>query len=137
MCCAQTGSGKTCAFLMPVVMHLQVASKWADHFVNGASAAPSALVLAPTRELAIQMASDKSNANLELLDVLEGLGHDDGKLTRELQESMKALLDTENAPLEDDDVARFADAFADVIVKSAGRGGLARAKLDKAGWVPD
>ncbi len=89
------------------------------------------------RDLAIQMASDKSNANLELMDVLEGLGHNDGKLTTELQESMKTLLDTENAPLEDEDVARFADAFADVIVKSAGRGGLARAKLDKAGWVPD
>ena len=88
------------------------------------------------RELAIQMASDKSNANLELLDVLEGLGHADSKLTVELQDSMKALLDSEGADLEDDDVARFADAFADVIVKSAGRGGLARAKLDKAGWVP-
>ena len=49
----------------------------------------------------------------------------------------KHLVDRVLAPLEDEDVARFADAFADVIVKSAGRGGLARAKLDKAGWVPD
>lgn len=89
------------------------------------------------RELAVQMVSDKSNANLELLDVLEGLGHADGKLTAELQDSMKFLLDTEGAALEDDDVARFADAFADVIVKSAGRGGLARAKLVQAGWVPE
>jgi len=89
------------------------------------------------RDLANQMSSDKSNANLELFDVLEGLSHADGKLTSELQESMKALLDGEGAPLEDDEVARFADAFADVIVKSAGRGGLARAKLNKAGWIPE
>ena len=88
------------------------------------------------RDLAVQMTTHKSNANLEILDVLEGLGPTDGKLTAELQKSMKALLDTEDALLEDDDVARFADAFADVIVKSAGRGGLARAKLDEAGWVP-
>ena len=82
------------------------------------------------------MTSEKSNANQELMDVLGGLGHSDGKLTTELQESMKTLLDTQAAELEDDDVGRFADAFADVIVKSAGRGGLARSKLDKAGWVP-
>ncbi|MBT6489594.1 MAG: hypothetical protein HOK97_07525, partial [Deltaproteobacteria bacterium] len=88
------------------------------------------------RELAIQMASDGSNANLELIDVLEGLSHADGKLTSALQESMKALLDSEGAPIEDDDVAKFADAFADVIVQSAGRGGLARTKLNQTGWIP-
>ena len=85
MCCAQTGSGKTCAFLMPVVMHLQVASKWADHFVNGASAAPSALVLAPTRELAIQIeleAQKLCNGSGILAAVVYGGANARGQLTR-------------------------------------------------------
>ena len=67
MCCAQTGSGKTCAFLLPVVLKLSSNGKgkrWNDQFVNYknnnknnrfTAAAPSALVLAPTRELAIQI----------------------------------------------------------------------------------
>ena len=61
MCCAQTGSGKTCAFLLPVVIRLGAAMeqgylgrKWADHF-EGNAAAPIAIVLAPTRELAQQI----------------------------------------------------------------------------------
>ena len=48
---------------------------------------------------------------------------------------MKTLVDLKEAPLEDDDLGRFADALADIIVQSAGRGGLARAKLNKAGWI--
>ena len=61
MCCAQTGSGKTCAFLLPVVVRLgrsmeqgYLGRKWNDHF-DGTAAAPIAIVLAPTRELAIQI----------------------------------------------------------------------------------
>mmetsp|Transcript_20788 Transcript_20788/g.25181 ORF Transcript_20788/g.25181 Transcript_20788/m.25181 type:complete len:699 (+) Transcript_20788:114-2210(+) len=60
MCCAQTGSGKTFAFLLPVVLSLSKTlnqngeKKWVDNF-EGDSSAPSALVLAPTRELAIQI----------------------------------------------------------------------------------
>ena len=56
MCCAQTGSGKTCAFLLPVVLSLSAGpkKKWADHF-HGKSCAPAALILAPTRELAMQI----------------------------------------------------------------------------------
>ena len=56
MCCAQTGSGKTCAFLLPVVADVYAAGSRtrADQF-DGKAAAPAALVLAPTRELAIQV----------------------------------------------------------------------------------
>ena len=75
MCCAQTGSGKTCAFLLPMVSSLAGAGTGGggggggagaggagagrrrsrdDQFVGTASA-PAALVLAPTRELAIQI----------------------------------------------------------------------------------
>ena len=63
MCCAQTGSGKTCAFLLPVVAHLGNAGGGAStvlpYFARGGAdqvaAAPRCVVLAPTRELAIQI----------------------------------------------------------------------------------
>jgi len=61
MCCAQTGSGKTCAFLFPIVVKLGNSRQgkkkdipWSNRFDQDA-AAPVALVLAPTRELAIQI----------------------------------------------------------------------------------
>ena len=56
MACAQTGSGKTAAFLFPIIHTLldvgprPYRSKIARHQV-----APEALVLAPTRELAVQI----------------------------------------------------------------------------------
>jgi len=51
MCCAQTGSGKTCAFLLPVCTQLvKVQPKF-----DGKAASPRCIVLAPTRELAIQI----------------------------------------------------------------------------------
>ncbi|KAG5466891.1 hypothetical protein LSCM1_01068 [Leishmania martiniquensis] len=52
MACAQTGSGKTAAFLIPVVQYMLV------HGVSPArqrKSYPLALVLAPTRELAVQI----------------------------------------------------------------------------------
>jgi len=44
--CAQTGTGKTAAFAVPVLQHLQISRRHRG---------PRALVLAPTRELAIQI----------------------------------------------------------------------------------
>mmetsp|Transcript_13613 Transcript_13613/g.22449 ORF Transcript_13613/g.22449 Transcript_13613/m.22449 type:complete len:869 (-) Transcript_13613:698-3304(-) len=76
MCCAQTGSGKTCAFLLPMIVALtkfceeQVASSYADEgaqetsrqsekryesSVNEQGVHPLAIILAPTRELASQI----------------------------------------------------------------------------------
>ena len=81
------------------------------------------------------MATDDTIANLETIDTLEGLSHNDATISNELQAAMKVLLDSEGGPVTDEAVGRFADAFADVVVKSAGRGGLARGKLNKAGWV--
>jgi len=61
MCCAQTGSGKTCAFLLPVVAALVGQSKTKGVNKNNDNsnglepAKPKCIVLAPTRELASQI----------------------------------------------------------------------------------
>eukprot|EP01047_Picozoa_sp_COSAG01_P065123 COSAG01_NODE_8743_length_2675_cov_0.899845_3_plen_220_part_00 len=52
MACAQTGSGKTLAFMLPICWHLL---KRGAPPPSDRSVAISALVLAPTRELAIQI----------------------------------------------------------------------------------
>lgn len=48
---AKTGSGKTCGFLLPGMLHIQATRKDAR---NG----PTLLVLAPTRELAMQIKTE-------------------------------------------------------------------------------
>lgn len=50
--CAQTGTGKTAAFALPILQKLHAASK------GQATRGPRALVLAPTRELATQIATN-------------------------------------------------------------------------------
>lgn len=45
---AKTGSGKTCGFLLPGMMHINATRK-------DPRAGPTMLVLAPTRELAMQV----------------------------------------------------------------------------------
>jgi ATP-dependent RNA helicase DDX3X len=52
MCCAQTGSGKTCAFLLPIAAML--APNGAQQMLPR-TVSPQAIVLAPTRELAQQI----------------------------------------------------------------------------------
>merc|ERR1719230_2014571 len=55
MACAQTGSGKTCAFMVPCLESL-LRSGPPNHVQSrGRNAMPCALVLAPTRELASQI----------------------------------------------------------------------------------
>ena len=56
MCCAQTGSGKTAAFLVPVCTALaNTAASGASTVGVEGSAKPRAVVMAPTRELASQI----------------------------------------------------------------------------------
>jgi ATP-dependent RNA helicase DeaD len=67
---AQTGTGKTAAFALPIVQSISVASK-----------TPQALILAPTRELAIQVAEAfKSYARgikgLQVLPIYGGQAYD-------------------------------------------------------------
>jgi len=54
---AQTGSGKTLAFLLPAVTHIE-----AQRPVSRNDATPIALVLAPTRELAVQISEEATKA---------------------------------------------------------------------------
>ncbi|KAA8492906.1 ATP-dependent RNA helicase DDX3Y [Porphyridium purpureum] len=54
MACAQTGSGKTAAFLLPVLNRMLAMGGPPDSF-NHRAAEPTSLVLAPTRELAVQI----------------------------------------------------------------------------------
>merc|ERR1719427_1668486 len=53
MACAQTGAGKTAAFLLPIIHKL--ISTQADAGVGSSAASPQALVVTPTRELALQI----------------------------------------------------------------------------------
>ena len=58
MCCAQTGSGKTAAFLIPVIAALSNSQAGAKKQSLGnpkQGACPRALVLSPTRELTMQI----------------------------------------------------------------------------------
>ncbi len=48
--CAQTGTGKTAAFAVPIIQHLHIAGP-----VHGGKRLVRALILTPTRELAIQI----------------------------------------------------------------------------------
>jgi ATP-dependent RNA helicase RhlE len=61
--CAQTGTGKTAAFLLPIMQRLLAASQHNGSQHNGrgshqASPGTRVLVLAPTRELAVQIEED-------------------------------------------------------------------------------
>ena len=53
MACAQTGSGKTAAFLLPILHH--VIESGADPCRGRSAQAPTAVIMTPTRELAIQI----------------------------------------------------------------------------------
>lgn len=57
MSCAQTGSGKTAAFLLPIIDQLMHAERPVNHRYLGKfkQIQPFALILAPTRELALQI----------------------------------------------------------------------------------
>jgi len=55
MCCAQTGSGKTAAFLVPICAALSAPGASGSTVGTAGAARPRAVVMAPTRELASQI----------------------------------------------------------------------------------
>ena len=61
---AQTGTGKTAAFLITILTHLWEQPRQAP--ANNRPARPRALVLAPTRELAMQIESDANDLGIHM-----------------------------------------------------------------------
>ena len=87
---AQTGTGKTAAFALPVLQHLSETS------VRAQPKSPRALVLAPTRELAVQIARSFDTygrgLGLRLCTVVGGLGY--GRQIETLQRGVDILIAT-------------------------------------------
>lgn len=87
---AQTGTGKTLAFLVATVHHLL------HHDIDTACNQPRALILAPTRELAVQIASDAQlflqNSGLKLALAYGGDGYD--KQLQAIEQGVDILVGT-------------------------------------------
>ena len=58
MACAQTGSGKTAAFLLPVIHLLLEQGVTSKRIGNRAAQCPQVIVISPTRELAVQIKNE-------------------------------------------------------------------------------
>src|SRR6201992_4337598 len=89
---AQTGTGKTAAFLVALFNRLLTVPAAANRPVN----APRAIVIAPTRELAVQIHSDALNigkyTGLKLAIVFGGVDYE--KQRRTLEEGVDVLIGT-------------------------------------------
>jgi ATP-dependent RNA helicase RhlE len=87
---AQTGTGKTAAFALPVLQHLAASRERAQ------PKSPRALVLAPTRELAVQIARSFDTygrgLGLRLATVVGGLGY--GRQIETLNRGIDILIAT-------------------------------------------
>jgi len=86
--CAKTGSGKTLAYLLPILQYV--------HEKGAGSTGPYALVLAPTRELVVQIADEADffaeAAGLRLATIFGGVDHD--KQRRELAQGPHLIVAT-------------------------------------------
>merc|ERR1719430_2446586 len=94
MACAQTGSGKTAAFLIPIIHRLICSDS--DPGVGASSAAPQALVITPTRELAIQIYNEarKFAQGSNIKTVVAYGGTSTGFQARKLQQGCNILVAT-------------------------------------------
>lgn len=94
--CAKTGSGKTLAYLLPILEYVyQKSQQNAESTENGTNP-PVALVLAPTRELVVQIAEEAEffaeAAGLKLATIYGGVDHD--KQRRELSAGAHLIVAT-------------------------------------------
>ena len=98
---AQTGTGKTAAFALPILHRLAGANG------GGRARAPRALVLAPTRELAIQIADEfrayGTHLRLRLAVIFGGVGQ--GPQVDTLARGVDILVATPRAPAGPDGTA--------------------------------
>ncbi|KAK9880739.1 hypothetical protein WA026_013063 [Henosepilachna vigintioctopunctata] len=73
MGCAQTGSGKTAAFLLPIINSLM--SSQEPPIVEEGTAQPSVVIVSPTRELTIQIYEQaKKFSHNSIVKVVEAYG---------------------------------------------------------------
>ncbi|MFK7821790.1 MAG: DEAD/DEAH box helicase [Planctomycetaceae bacterium] len=88
--CAQTGTGKTAAFSIPILDRLGRTNR------KSVPRCPQALVLAPTRELAVQIGENlnKYGKNLQLRTTLVYGGVSQGKQVRAMQRGTHILVAT-------------------------------------------
>ncbi|MDZ4852982.1 MAG: DEAD/DEAH box helicase [Pirellulaceae bacterium] len=88
--CAQTGTGKTAAFAIPILQHLHEASR------KAIPKAPRALILAPTRELAVQIHESfetyGKSLRLRVTSVFGGVGQ--GKQVAAMERGVHVLVAT-------------------------------------------
>lgn len=94
--CAKTGSGKTLAYLLPILQYVHESNrKQTDAGQNDVNS-PVALVLAPTRELVVQIAEEAEffagAAGLRLATIYGGVDHD--KQRRELSSGAHLIVAT-------------------------------------------
>ena len=90
---ARTGSGKTLAFALPIIESI-VKENNADPSLGRGRRLPRALVLAPTRELAKQVATEmgSANSNISVLTVYGGAPI--GAQIREIERGVDVIVGT-------------------------------------------
>ena len=97
--CAQTGTGKTAAFAIPIIQNIVTAKG------NSKERSIKALIVAPTRELAIQIEENFSNVKYFVLDEADrmldmGMIHDVKKIISKLPKERQNLLFSATMPKE-------------------------------------
>lgn len=96
MACAQTGSGKTAAFLLPILSRIFQSNQVMRNRHYNKAAFPLALILAPTRELAVQIFEEarKFSYRAWVLPCVAYGGADFGSQAREMRKGCDLLVAT-------------------------------------------